>query len=97
LHIGDDDTSVWFEAPYMEYYIYFDEYEESGPDWNNIEQWYVDIYNANDDAGSITHPKFKNGEHLGTWRYKYVGKWDVDGKNGWKPEYRVNETPMTAD
>ena len=34
---------------------------------------------------------------LGTWRFKYVGSWATDGKDGWKQEYRVNETPMTAD
>lgn len=32
----------------------------------------------------------------GTWRFKYTGKWDVDGKAGWHPEYQVNETPLTA-
>ena len=32
----------------------------------------------------------------GTWRYKYSGTWATDGKNGWLPEYQVNETPMTA-
>lgn len=32
----------------------------------------------------------------GTWRYKYTGTWSTDGKNGWQPEYEVNETPLTA-
>lgn len=32
----------------------------------------------------------------GTWRFKYTGDWDVDGKAGWQPEYQVNETPLTA-
>jgi len=32
----------------------------------------------------------------GTWRYKYSGTWSTDGKNGWLPEYQVNETPITA-
>lgn len=32
----------------------------------------------------------------GTWRFKYTGNWDVDGKAGWQPEYQVNETPLTA-
>lgn len=37
------------------------------------------------------------GETLeGTWRFKYSGEWSVNGKNGWHPEYQVNETPMTA-
>lgn len=33
----------------------------------------------------------------GTWRFKYSGVWETDGKNGWNPEYQVNESPMTAD
>ena len=37
------------------------------------------------------------GETLsGTWRFKYSGTWSTDGKNGWLPEYQVNETPLTA-
>lgn len=33
----------------------------------------------------------------GTWRFKYSGDWATDGKNGWHPEYQVNETPLTSD
>lgn len=32
----------------------------------------------------------------GTWRFKYTGVWGTDGRNGWMPEYQVNETPFTA-
>ena len=32
----------------------------------------------------------------GTWRFKYTGDWATNGKNGWQPEYQVNETPLTA-
>lgn len=32
----------------------------------------------------------------GTWRFKYTGNWATDGRDGWHPEYQVNETPMTA-
>ena len=32
----------------------------------------------------------------GTWRFKYSGVWATDGKNGWLPEYQVNETPLTS-
>lgn len=35
-------------------------------------------------------------ENGGTWRYKYTGVWAEQGKSGWKPEYQVNETPLTA-
>lgn len=38
-----------------------------------------------------------SGQDLqGTWRFKYSGTWNTDGKNGWHPEYQVNETPLTA-
>ena len=36
-----------------------------------------------------------NGE--GTWRFKYIGKWEEVGKNGWKKEYQVNEKPFTSE
>lgn len=32
----------------------------------------------------------------GTWRFKYTGIWAGHGKSGWKQEYQVNETPLTA-
>ena len=35
-------------------------------------------------------------ENGGTWRYKYTGVWSEQGKDGWLPEYQVNETPLTA-
>lgn len=35
-------------------------------------------------------------ENGGTWRYKYTGLWSEQGKDGWRPEYQVNETPLTA-
>lgn len=35
-------------------------------------------------------------EYKGTWRFKYSGVWLNDGKNGWNPEYLVNEEPLTA-
>lgn len=33
----------------------------------------------------------------GTWRFKYTGNWATEGKNGWMPEYQVNESPLTAE
>lgn len=33
----------------------------------------------------------------GTWRFKYSGVWETDGKNGWIPEYQVNEEPLTSE
>ena len=35
--------------------------------------------------------------HDGTWRFKYTGSWAASGKDGWRPEYQVNETPFTAN
>ena len=28
---------------------------------------------------------------IGTWQFKYHGIWEVDGKNGWKPETQITE------
>ena len=33
----------------------------------------------------------------GTWRFKYIGDWDTNGKNGWESEYQVNEEPLTSE
>lgn len=49
---------------------------------------YLVVQDASDYVGSQTLD--------GTWRFKYSGVWGTDGKNGWLPEYQVNETPMTA-
>ena len=39
----------------------------------------------------------KDGEPLhGTWRFKYAGDWNANGKDGWHPEYQINEEPLTA-
>lgn len=37
-----------------------------------------------------------SSSNKGTWRFKYTGTWASNGKNGWKPEYQVNEEPLTA-
>lgn len=37
-----------------------------------------------------------NSANTGTWRFKYTGDWATDGKNGWLPEYQVNEEPLTS-
>lgn len=50
------------------------------------EHWEVWFYADAYDGEGIT----------GTWRFKYTGNWDTNGKFGWQPEYQVNETPMTA-
>ena len=34
---------------------------------------------------------------IGTWRFKYTGDWATDGKEGWIPEYQVNEEPFTSE
>lgn len=33
----------------------------------------------------------------GTWRFKYCGNWETNGKEGWQEEYQVNETPFTSE
>lgn len=37
-----------------------------------------------------------NASNVGTWRFKYTGDWTTNGKNGWQPEYQINEEPLTA-
>ena len=33
----------------------------------------------------------------GTWRYKYTGIWNINGKQGWKAEYEIEKTPFTPE
>lgn len=40
---------------------------------------------------SSTYPEQKL---IKTWRFKYVGLWENDGKNGWVPEYQVEEATI---
>lgn len=47
---------------------------------------YLVVANASDYQGQTL---------VGTWRFKYSGTWATDGKNGWLPEYQVNEEPLT--
>lgn len=49
---------------------------------------YMVVQNANDYVETTLY---------GTWRFKYNGDWDVDGKDGWLPEYQVNEEPFTSE
>lgn len=42
---------------------------------------------------NFVSPDFESG----TWRFKYTGNWETQGKSGWLPEYRVNETPFTQE
>ena len=56
----------------------------------------VNDYLVVQDASGYVDP-YPSAEPLeGTWRFKYSGTWATDGKEGWLPEYQVNETPMTA-
>lgn len=52
----------------------------------DTEHWKVWFYADNWDGSGMT----------GTWRFKYTGNWDTNGKLGWQPEYQVNEKPLTA-
>lgn len=51
---------------------------------------YLVVQNASD--YSSEHYTLK-----GTWRFKYGGTWATEGKNGWRPEYQVNEEPLTSE
>ena len=37
------------------------------------------------------------GTLSGSWRFKFTSDWASDGKNGWIPEYQVNEEPFTSE
>ena len=56
----------------------------------------------NGDGCDSTHPhtiEFSNSTERkeGTWRMRYQGVWDTDGKNGWKPEYQIeNVLPIAT-
>lgn len=72
--------------------------------WSNVptdvEQYPVDYLGnktpSSNDYLIIANASDYSGQTLvGTWRFKYTGVWSTNGKNGWHPEYQVNETPMT--
>lgn len=52
---------------------------------------YLVIGNASD------YPNTARESLEGTWRFKYTGTWETNGKNGWKPEYQVNDQPLTQE
>lgn len=49
---------------------------------------YMVVQNASDYSLETLH---------GTWRFKYTSNWTTEGKNGWIPEYQVNEEPFTSE
>lgn len=54
------------------------------------------------DGCSTTHPhviEFSNSTERkeGTWRMRYQGIWDTDGKSGWKPEYQIENVLPIAN
>lgn len=58
-----------------------------------------DVKNIQVEKGSIATPYEPAGGYYleGTWRFKYVGTWNTDGKTGWKNEYQINEKPLTDE
>ena len=75
--------------------------------WSDVPSDNVDLY-PQDYAGSRIptvndYLVVKNASDYtantlsGTWRFKYGGVWETDGKNGWIPEYQVNEEPLTSE
>ena len=70
--------------------------------WQTYEDIPTDVNDYPEDYLGIKTPTtndylvVENYDNNGTWRFKYVGEWSTDGKNGWRPEYQVNETPLTA-
>lgn len=56
----------------------------------------VKIPSANDYLVVVDTSDYAGQTLGGTWRFKYSGTWETDGKAGWHPEYQVNESPLTA-
>lgn len=33
--------------------------------------------------------------NTGTWKFKYTGTWNSVGRSGWKPEYKISDSPLS--
>lgn len=76
--------STWSNVPSNPFLYPQDESGNTTPTKND----YLVVSNASDYTEQTLN---------GTWRFKYVGSWETNGKNGWIPEYQVNEEPLTSE
>lgn len=77
-------------------------YRGSWPTWadvpTNAEDYPADTDgNRTPDANDymiVTEDETQDG---GTWRYIYTGTWSVEGKSGWKAEYKMQNSPFSPE
>lgn len=74
--------------------------------WNavpsDVEDYPIDSYgnkepNENDYLVLQDTSTYGDGSRVGSWRFKYSGDWSTNGKNGWQPEFQINEEPLTNE
>lgn len=61
----------------------------------NVEKTFEEIQLERGVTATAYEPAPNIYDIKGTWRFKYVGNWDIENKDGWLAEYRVNEDPLT--
>jgi hypothetical protein len=61
----------------------------------NVEKVFEEIQLEKGSVATAYEPASDISTIKGTWRFKYVGNWDIENKDGWLAEYRVNEDPLT--
>lgn len=76
--------ATWVDVPSDESLYPSDATGNTTPTTND----YLVVENASD---------YTDDTLVGTWRFKYTSIWATDGKNGWIPEYQVNEEPFTSE
>jgi len=78
--------------------------------WNDVPTdptQYVQDYNGNTTPtqndymyvrDSSSYPVSAGSDPLdGVWKFKFIGDWSIVGKNGWNPEFKVNDTVFTQE
>lgn len=65
--------------------------------YNNILYKSLEEISIPEDFNPSKWEEVTAGSYIGTWRFKYVGTWSSVAREGWKPEYQVNEEPFTID
>lgn len=79
--------STWSDVPTDDDDYPVDAYDSKIPTTND----YMSVQDASDYSDAV----YELGSLVGSWRFSYTGKWSVNGKSGWKPEYKLNDEPFT--
>ena len=84
--------ATWVDVPTDQKNYPSDAYGYTAPNNND--------YIVVQDASGWSHPSDSESplnNPSGTWRFKYIGTWKQDGIQGWYPEYKVSDAPLTSD